>query len=192
MIRENLVEQRTSDSYFNATMTCKNWNLQSTEKKEVSEFLRTKSTKEFIEHLKISELIEKPFISSNKGTWMHPLLYIDFCMWISLEFKTMALKFVLDGLIKTRHSAGDYYNEMCATIMNSYIDYYGHKPSAMIFIQEANMINEIANVTISRNEMTEIELQKITVLQKVNTTLIKERVGKVSRRKQLEMISRSL
>jgi hypothetical protein len=193
MIRENCIEQRTSDFYFNATLTIKFWNEKNPkEERNISEYQRLKSTKDFIDYLQKNEQIEKVYFSSNKGTWMHPLLYVDFCMWVSIEFKAMALKFVLDGLINTRHSAGDYYNEMCATIMERYVEYNGCKPPAMVYINEANMIKEIAGVDIPRNEMTEKQLSKITILQKVNSTLIKEKVGKESRKKQLELISRSL
>lgn len=192
MIREN-VAQRTCDSYFNATLTCENWNARSGERKKVSEYLRIKGTKELIDYLMISESIEKPFTSSNKGTWMHPLLYVDFCMWISVEFKAQALKYVLDGLIKTRHLAGDYYNEMTAAIMTRYYDLYGCKPAPMVYINEAKTINAIAGVLgKERNEMTEDELNKVTILQKVNTTLIKDGVGKEARKKQLNIIARSL
>jgi hypothetical protein len=54
------------------------------------------------------------------------------------------------------------------------------------------MINEIAQVNVPRNEMTEKQLEKITILQKINSTLISEKVGKESRKKQLELVSRSL
>jgi len=193
MLRENCIEQRTSDSFFNATMTVKNWNRNNVDNiKNIGEYQKLKSTIEFIEYLKTNEGIEKPYLASNKGTWMHPLLYVDFCMWVSIEFKTMALKYVLDGLIKTRHSAGDFYNQMCAVIMEKYIEYNGCKPAPMIYINEAKMINEIAQVNVLRNEMTEKQLEKITILQKINSTLISEKVGKESRKKQLELVSRSL
>lgn len=193
MLRDNLIEQRTSDGYFNATLTVKKWNRDNIDtQKSIGEYQKIKSTKDFVEHLKANEGIENPYFASNKGTWMHPLLYIDFCMWVSIEFKTMALKYVLDGLIKTRHSAGDYYNEMCAVIMDKYIEYNGCKPAPMVYVNEANMINEIAGVQVPRNEMTEKQLEKITILQKINTTLIKDKVGKESRRKQLELVSRSI
>lgn len=194
MIRENLVEQRTSDSYFNANVTVNNWNLNNpSATKKLADFKVLKSTKDFIEHLKDNESIENPIISGKTGTWMHPLLYIDFCMWISLEFKTMALKFVLDGLIKTRHSAGDFYNEMSAAIMERHIEVYGCKAAPMVYIEEAKLINEIAGFgKIPRNEMSEKQLEKITILQKVNTNLIKKGVGKVARKNHLDIISESL
>ena len=192
MIREN-VEQRTSDYYFNATITLKSWNIENpTNMKSISEFQKNKGTKEFIKHLQENEGIEKPIITSNKGTWMHPLIYIDFCMWISVEFKTIALKYVLDGLIQNRHAAGDYYNEMCAAIMETWVEIHGIKPNAMIYINEAILIKKIAGINKERNEMTEKELDKITILQKVNSTLIKKRIGKESRIKHLEITSESI
>ena len=45
----------------------------------------------------------------NGGTWMHPILFIDFAMWINPKFKVKVLKFVYDELIKCRHDAGDNY-----------------------------------------------------------------------------------
>lgn len=193
MIREDLVTQRTCDSFFNATVTLNHWNANNpTQKKEMNEYRRTKTTSEFIDYLIKHEGIEKPYSSSNKGTWMHPLLYIDFCMWISLEFKTMALKFVLDGLINTRNSAGDYYKEMCAVIMEKYVDHYNTKPSPMMYIKEANMINNISGINKNRNEMTESELQKITMMQKVNANLISKNVGVESRKNHLKIIAESI
>jgi hypothetical protein len=63
----------------------------------------------------------------------------------------------------------------------------------MIYINEARMIKEIAGLKDkNRNEMSETELSKITILQKVNSTLINDKVGKKSRIKQLQMVSKSL
>jgi hypothetical protein len=41
--------------------------------------------------------------------WMHPLLFIDFSMWISPQFKYDVLKFVYDKMIQYRHESGDEY-----------------------------------------------------------------------------------
>ena len=47
---------------------------------------------------------------------MHPLLFIDFAMWINPAFKYDVLKFVYDQLIQYRIEAGDTYREMAAGI----------------------------------------------------------------------------
>jgi hypothetical protein len=46
------------------------------------------------------------------STWMHPLLFIDFAMYINPEFKYQVLKFVCDDMIKYRNEAGDNCNEL--------------------------------------------------------------------------------
>lgn len=193
MIRDFKVEQRTTDYFFNATSVINYWNLLNpSERKEISEFSRLKSTKEFIAHTIKNEGVDKPYLSSNKGTWMHPHIFIDFAMWVSIDFKSLAIKWILDGLIKSRHEAGDYYNEMTAKILEKHIEIYGYKPPAKLFLEEARMIKDIANINKPRNEMTEKELAKVTTLQKVNTTLICDNVGRESRKKHLIIISRSI
>lgn len=193
MIRDFKVEQRTSDYFFNATSVIKYWNLNNpTERKDIAEYSRLKSTKDFIDYVSKNEEIEKPYIASNKGTWMHPHIFIDFAMWVSIEFKSMAIKWILDGLIKSRNDAGDYYNEMTAKILEKHIELYGSKPNINLYQQEANLIKDIANINKTRNEMTEAELSKITTLQKVNTTLISDNVSREIRRKHLIIISRSI
>lgn len=182
--------QRTKDGYFKANDLVNDWNINNSKKrKELGIFKRNKTTKDFIEQLK-KEGIENPLIASNKGTWMHPKLFVDFAMWVSVEFKSMVIDYVLDGLINSRNNAGDYYNEMCATILNTYVNYYGTKPNPKIYSEEAKMIRELARVgNKKRNEMTESELELITLLQKYNSVLLKNRIGKNSRVKQLKTFS---
>lgn len=62
----------------------------------------------------------------------------------------------------------------------------------MIYIKEANMINNISGINKNRNEMTESELQKITMMQKVNANLIKKNVGIESRKNHLKIIAESI
>lgn len=189
MIREkDCWVQRTKDGYFNATTLISYWNNLKQEKKVLGNFNKLQSTKEFIELLK-SEGINNPLISGRgsgkkSGTWMHPKLFIDFAMWLSVEFKSKVIDYVLDGLIQMRHDAGDYYNEMCAQILETYTGVYNKKPPPMIYIQEANMIKSLVT-NKPRNEMSEQELKQITYLQKVNANLIKKAIGKESRIKKL-------
>lgn len=188
MIREIGFKQRTIDSYFNANELLNSYNYFRKEKKILQNFNKNKETIEFIEQLK-KEGIESPSITGrgsgvNSGTWMHPKLFIDFAMWLSVEFKSKVIDMVLDGLIVSRNDAGDYYKEMCATIMEVYIDTNNCKPNPMIYISEANRIKELVNPK-DRNELTEQELKQITYLQKVNSMLIRKKIGKESRVKRL-------
>lgn len=48
----------------------------------------------------------------DSGTWMHPMLFIKFAMYLNPRFEYQVLKFVQDNLIELRHEAGDQCNEM--------------------------------------------------------------------------------
>lgn len=176
--------QRTKDSYFNATNLLKDWNsVNVNNTKLMSVYNKLKSTNEFVKQLE-HEGINKPLISSTKGTWMHPKLFIDFAMWVSIEFKSIVIDYVLDGLIFNRNEAGDYNLQMNAMILEVYTEYYKKKPTPLIYIQEANMIKSLVT-NKKRNEMSKQELKQITYLQKVNANLIKKRIGKQARIKRL-------
>ena len=188
MVREQGFIQRTSDGYFNATKLVEQWNITNGEKKQLGNYMKTQSTNDYVEQLK-KEGIENPIIAvrgnnKNSGTWVHPKVFIDLAMWVSVEFKSKVIDYVLDGLIKSRHDAGDYYNEMTKAILDTYVDYYNVKPPAHVYIEEANMVKSLV-VSKDRNNMTEQELKQLTYLQKFNTMLIKKRIGKKSRIKQL-------
>jgi hypothetical protein len=48
--------------------------------------------------------------------WMHPLLFIDFAMWINPVFKYDVLKFACDEMIRYRRDAGDAYRLLGSAI----------------------------------------------------------------------------
>lgn len=117
------VKQRTSDSMFNATELLKQWNEANGMKKEIGDYFDNKASKEFIQVIIERENLNKgnsPYLKirgrQNGGTWMHPLLFIDFAMWINPEFKYDVLKFVYDELIKYRNDAGDAYRDMSKAV----------------------------------------------------------------------------
>lgn len=94
-------------------------------KKEVNDYFDLSSTKEFIYTIMERENYDTgnyPYHKSrankgdNAGTWMHPLLFIDFAMWINPSFKYDVLKFVYDEMIKFRNLAGDAYPAMCRSV----------------------------------------------------------------------------
>lgn len=196
MWRDPLFIQRTSDGYFNATHTLSEWNKKNGQNKLLGNYSKLDSTSEYIEQLK-KEGIECPTFTGrgkgdNAGTWMHPYLFVDFAMWVSVEFKSKVIKYVVDGRILSRQEAGDFYNEMCGQILDSYVSVNGCKPNPTIYQREALMIKEAVTDKKDRNEMTESELSAITSLQKVNTILIKRGVGIYSRKKSILLFAESL
>lgn len=108
------VIQRTKDAFFNATDLLKQWNKLKGMKKEVSDYFDLSSTKEFIYTIMERENYDTgnyPYHKSrankgdNAGTWMHPLLFIDFAMWINLGLVTNygQLKNALQRLYYQKH-----------------------------------------------------------------------------------------
>lgn len=116
------VIQRTSDGMFNATTLLKAWNEYSGQKKQMIHYSENASTNEFIsallseENLKERNSVVLQSRGKSGGTWMHPLLFIDFAMWVNPTFKVKVLRFVYDQLIQYRNDAGDSYKEMTSAI----------------------------------------------------------------------------
>lgn len=119
------VMQRTSDGMFNATTLLKQWNLHSGQQKQIIHYCENASTKEFIQALteeldssKRNPVMIKSRASKgiNAGTWMNPLLFLDFAMWLNPAFKVKVLKFIYDELVRYRCDAGDSYREMTGAL----------------------------------------------------------------------------
>lgn len=121
------VEQRTKDGMFFATGLLKQWNLNTQnsgdlKKKDLDDFFANKNVKEFIDAL----IKEENFNSQNSaylksrgkngGTWMHPILFIKFAMWLNPRFEVQVIKFVYDEMIRYRNDAGDAYRELSSAV----------------------------------------------------------------------------
>lgn len=112
------ITQRTKDSFFNATELLKQWNEYSGQKKEVTKFFELENTKEFINALLEEENLntqDSAYLKTRGkygGTWMTPILFIKFAMWLNPHFEVKVIKFVYDNLIAFRNDAGDNYIEL--------------------------------------------------------------------------------
>lgn len=135
------VLQRTKDGMFNATELLKQWNKNSDVERKLDNFFNSSKTKEFIETIIHRENLNTPKLvylktrGKNGGTWMHPMLFIDFAMWINPSFKYDVLKFVYDEMIKYRNDAGDAYRELSSSVKRLVSDTF--MPSAMQEIGKA-------------------------------------------------------
>jgi len=119
------VEQRTKDGMFNATALLKQWNDNSGEKKEITKFFENENTKAFIDALMYEENLDtqnSAYVKSKArsdrggGTWMHPILFVKFAMWLNPRFEVKVIKFVYDQMIKYRNDAGDAYKELSSAV----------------------------------------------------------------------------
>lgn len=117
------VEQRTKDGMFNATALLKQWNESAGEKKEIKKFFENQNTKEFISALIEEENLngeKSAYLTSrgkyNGGTWMHPILFVKFAMWLNPRFEVKVIKFIYDQMIAYHNEAGDAYRELSVAV----------------------------------------------------------------------------
>lgn len=117
------VSQRTKDGMFNATALLKQWNAQDgVAQRKLDNYFASPKTTEFINTIVEREKLNTPKMvylktrGNNGGTWMHPLLFIDFAMWINPSFKYDVLKFVYDQMIKYRNDSGDAYKLLSSAV----------------------------------------------------------------------------
>ena len=119
------VQQRTKDGMFNATSLLKQWNDSKGQQKQMIHYFDNSATKEYIDTIQAKEnftqrnsvyVKSKARADRGGGTWMHPMLFIDFAMWINPSFKYDVLKFVYDQMIRYRNEAGDAYKYLSAAV----------------------------------------------------------------------------
>jgi len=160
------VVQRTKDGMFNATILLKQWNEKLGVKKEVSKFFELKQTSEFIKVLEQEENLntqETAYLKTRGkygGTWMHPILFVKFAMWINPKFEYFVIKFVYDQLIKYRHQAGDNYGQLQKAAA---------KLKGVNYPQIAKGLNYIVfgkhESGVLRQQATEEQLEELTKLE---------------------------
>ena len=121
------VLQRTSDGMFNATALLKQWNTANTkEERRIDKFWDLTHLDKLMLEIAINEYdINTPKLGDlknllsktsrgkyNSGTWVHPVLFVKFAMYLSPRFEYSVLKFVADDLINYRINAGIEYREV--------------------------------------------------------------------------------
>lgn len=192
------VEQRTRDGFFNASFLLKQWNDAVQEddtrkQKKMANYLDNTTTKEFVEAVKADEtesrktyqsdcqvvIISKARTGSDGirragEVWMHPLVFLDFAMWLNPAFKVKVLKFVADQMIFYRNEAGEAYKRLASAISKIV------KPEKMkeAMQQTAEGLNWCIfnnHKTALRNENgTEDNQRKLFELERLVATLIED------------------
>lgn len=198
----SVIEQRNTDGYFNATLLLEIANANSVEQKRFKDFWENKGTQHFMEELArdlnrdnsahLKSYLPSDLYETKRGrfgcTWMHPYLFVKFAMWLSPKFEVQVIKWVYDNLIDFRNQAGDYYKELCSSIMNRYTQFYAEKPSPLIFSNEAKYLNSLVVGEfkgLERNELDEKQLDLLNNLQKLDIDMIDRGVGKYQRHTKL-------
>lgn len=125
------VYQRTNDGYFNATDLLKQWNNTRPDKvRELDNFWKSTNLSELMSEIADNELgfksvdfteLKKVLSKAsrgreNGGTWMHPVLFIKFAMYLDARFEYHVLKFVSDQMLQYRNEAGEAYKLLAKAV----------------------------------------------------------------------------
>lgn len=186
------VDQRTKDGMFNATGLLKQWNLHTQNsgyvKKDLDDFFSNKNVEEFLEALMEEEKItsrnfvyvkSKARSDRGGGTWMHPILFIKFAMWLNPRFEVQVIKFVYDQMLKYRNDAGDAYKELSSainsivpnTFMPQAMRKVGEALNYVVFNEHESMLRNKKGSEESMRELFELERR---LAENINDGLIRD------------------
>lgn len=132
---------------------------------------KASKTKEFITHLINSKNmadVVKTSRGRNSETWLHPLVFFDFAMWLSPEFKIKVYEWLYDNLIVFRDESGESYKKMGRLIQGK----YGAGKVGLLITETARAIKNECKVT-DWNKADEEQLKKRDSIHKNITILLK-------------------
>lgn len=141
--------------------------------KKINAYTVNSTSIEFFEEIMNQESITTVYESKkgkNGGTWMHPLVFVDFAMWVSPEFKYHAMQWLTDTLLKNRDNSGESYKKMASSVAN-YLGSDMAKAGTTI-PKIARAIKTNLNVS-DWNSTTEENLKKRDEIQKNISILLK-------------------
>ncbi len=159
------VVQRSKDGMFNATALLKQWNSATNMQKQISHFSENEATEIFINALVTKGICkERNHViikkrGKNGGTWMTPLLFLDFSMWLDPTFKVDVLQFVYDNLIAFRNQAGDNWKPLCKAFASLNCNDFASLAEALNYVVFNKHSKDI------RNTATVDEIADMTALQ---------------------------
>lgn len=166
------VKQEVDSMLYNVTDIATAYEKQTGIRKDTQVFMRSKTTQEYIEYLQnlnTTKVVFKNMRGKYWGLWLCEELVIDFMMWLSVEFKHMAIEFILSGkaLSVGRHNIKEWYKRMCLAIAESWSANYR---------EEATMLNVLVSGSPSSNQRArywEDKQQLMDDMQKANATMIR-------------------
>jgi len=199
------VRQNHKTWFFNANDLLELYNKDKESKKEMWVYMKNKSLKELQEAIirdEISNTNKSRYLNNkeiktietkrgkNGWTWMHPIIFLDFAMWLSADFKVTCIKWLYDNLIQFRDDCWNWFKEVNKALFNI-------KPNLPPFeySNEAKMINKIVFWKADwwqRDSATEEQLQLLKTLQKADVKLIKEWLDYYDRYRKLIDIKKYL
>ena len=175
--------QRSKDGFFNATALIKAWNGQEgVPQRKIDNYFMSEKTNEFIKTIMKKENLNTPKMVYLKtrgkyggGTWMHPMLFIDFAMWINPSFRYDVLKFVGDQMIEYRKQAGDAYKALSSAVSKIVDDKSKLKDSLALVGKALNYISFNTHSPEQRNNHGTVkEQQELLYNEKYFADLIEQ------------------
>ncbi len=116
--------------------------------KKHSEYLRIDATVEFLEALSMEEglpisdlVITKR--GRNGGTWVHPLVFLDFALWTDVKLKVKVYKWIYDNLLAFRDNSGDSFKLQNTSLYTTYPKAFKNK---YMYSKVANVISDACRV----------------------------------------------
>ena len=148
------VEQRLSDGFVNLTQIAQAATEIEGLDKQVSNYLRLKSTKAYISELATDTQIDRTLVETSQGnftgkaqgTWAHVEVAIDYCQWVSPRFRVWAnrtLRQVMAGEftpVTTEASESaiamtTQFKELCSELSAKEYELQGFKQTAVHFAE---------------------------------------------------------
>ena len=167
------VKQDVNTMLYNATDVLKAYNLNNKQQKDLDDYIKLKSTVEYMELLNTHKTGELEILTTKRGkfwgTWMNEHLLVDFMMWLSTEFKHKAISFILEWaeLAGKRHALKDWYKKMAQAIADT---------EHTNFREEATLINVLCTWSPAANQRARLgidQMKQMDELQLLNAWLIK-------------------
>jgi hypothetical protein len=160
------ISQQSKTGYFSASELVNagdKWRLANGMKEfQFYQYLKNKSTKEFIEELENKYKL-KVLVSSkgrNGNTWVHPLLFIDIALAINPKLKIEVYEWLFDNLIRFRNDSGDSYKGMAAAI---YLRFTNKREFPVYIAKVANQIKSELKVS-DWQKATEVQLKQRDII----------------------------
>jgi hypothetical protein len=162
------VRQRTTDNFISLSDLLIAGNgarhSASLPTKRLADYFSTDDAQDFIETLKLSENITK-VKTATKGrtgvTWGHPLLAMDFALWLSPMLKLEVYKWMFDQLLIKRVDSGNSFKDMNIALDTQ----FNIGAKTWKYANTANLIRETIGVT-DWNTATEDQLKERDRLQR--------------------------
>lgn len=183
-INETIIQatRRTKDGMVSLTELCNAFNELNGTDKRVQNYLRQQSTNDLIAELQndvVAPNSATRIVSHrNKyGTWGHPLLWLDFAMWLSPKFKLACLKLISDKVIPIRLDTIQRHKDLQLLLSESLNLSVGHWISIQqdlnqcAFGCERNEAKQLRDNKANEDALKRLQLLQTTIGQMVETNI---------------------